>query len=248
MTKTSYFYDYYYKPFFEKIQAKLYEKTEDKIHPNLITLCSFIIVSLLYLFNITNPLLLSGGLFLYWICDGIDGIHARNTKQTSHLGEILDHCTDAYSVILITDIFKNILKITNPFFSIATILSFDVTHLLDSYTNNLELGYKYFSIDEINIILILVPFLQYSMSSYIISNSVLIMCVASFINVAYNLYKLKKIISSSVGPNLFYSNSRVRFFILMAVLNMLIPNRIIIALINILYVYIMIDLKKYLYI
>ena len=35
---------------------------------------------------------------LYAVLDLMDGQHARNTGQTSKLGEMLDHCTDAVGV------------------------------------------------------------------------------------------------------------------------------------------------------
>jgi phosphatidylglycerophosphate synthase len=47
-------------------------------------------------------LVLAVFIIVYAILDCLDGQHARNTKQTSKLGELLDHCTDALGIPLTT--------------------------------------------------------------------------------------------------------------------------------------------------
>lgn len=39
--------------------------------------------------------------FLYMACDNVDGPHARNTKQSSRLGEFLDHWFDSINALLL---------------------------------------------------------------------------------------------------------------------------------------------------
>ncbi len=266
LTISSYFYDRFYKPFFEIIQPFI----PNSIHPNMITSVSFFIVSMLYMFGVCNPFLLSAGLFLYWLCDGLDGVHARATKQCSDIGEILDHCIDSYSTVLIVDIFRNLFQITNPLLSTLIVYSFGIVHLMDSYTNNLELGYKYFSVDEINLLLIILPFLQNILSTTFVCNLIFFLCILMFVHIIYNLFRIKDILNtnktsdkladktsdksadktSDKSANLLinpyksvYTNSRVKFFISIGILDILVPNRLVIALFNMFYVYIIINLK-----
>jgi phosphatidylserine synthase len=42
----------------------------------------------------------SACLTVYCVLDNLDGQHARSTGQTSKLGELLDHCTDALIIPL----------------------------------------------------------------------------------------------------------------------------------------------------
>lgn len=56
--------------------------------------------------KIDNYILLSLGIFIYMVCDGIDGVHARNIRRTSKLGEYLDHIFDHFiSAILVISIY-----------------------------------------------------------------------------------------------------------------------------------------------
>ena len=45
---------------------------------------------------------LAVSIIVYAILDCLDGQHARRTKQTSKLGELLDHCTDALGIPICT--------------------------------------------------------------------------------------------------------------------------------------------------
>ncbi|NUM35407.1 MAG: CDP-alcohol phosphatidyltransferase family protein [Candidatus Brocadiae bacterium] len=46
-------------------------------------------------------LLAAFSVFIYMACDNVDGPHARNTKQSSRLGEFLDHWFDSINALLI---------------------------------------------------------------------------------------------------------------------------------------------------
>ncbi len=68
-----------------------------KIHPNIITLMGLINVITSYVLaknNNFSNIIMTMGIFNYINCDGIDGIHARNTKQTSIIGEYMDRLVD----------------------------------------------------------------------------------------------------------------------------------------------------------
>ena len=50
---------------------------------------------------------------IYCHLDAIDGIHARNTKTSSPLGELVDHICDTFGLIFIVLTFCNIYNINN---------------------------------------------------------------------------------------------------------------------------------------
>lgn len=79
------------------------------LKPNAITLAGFFSVLLFsYFTQLSNGpfkqgYLLAGiALLLYLIADNIDGMHARNTNQTSPLGGFLDQWLDGISALVIT--------------------------------------------------------------------------------------------------------------------------------------------------
>lgn len=83
------------------------------VHPNTITFTSMAVVCCLSVLGIAAQLssawaalwmrlVLAVFIIVYAILDCLDGQHARNTKQTSKLGELLDHCTDALGIPLTT--------------------------------------------------------------------------------------------------------------------------------------------------
>jgi len=230
MAKTSYFYDFYYKPFFQIIQKYI----PSYIHPNLITIMSFVIITLLYVYNITNPFLLSLGFLTYWACDNLDGIHARATKQTSDIGEILDHSIDSYCLILISKMILSLLNISNPIIPKIMLYTFNIGHLVDSYTNNLELGYRYFTVDEVSVILILSPFLKDLIPLSIMNNIFIVFTIFSLVFIGIKLYKIRTQ----------FSKDRLYPFLFMVLIDLIFSNRIIVGMINMIYVYYMIKLKK----
>ncbi|KAI5170409.1 ethanolaminephosphotransferase [Pancytospora epiphaga] len=94
---------------FNRVQKRIHSS----VHPNSITLfgfCSvlfgFIATYLLdpTLLNPPNILVLINlvALVLYFIADGVDGIHARNTGRATPLGYILDHGIDSMACAFIT--------------------------------------------------------------------------------------------------------------------------------------------------
>ena len=98
-------------PYYFKLWSYLSNFIPRKIHPNFITLLGFVFV--VFGYNLSNfftkysNILMGLGVIGYTLCDGIDGIHARNTKQTSIIGEYLDHLVDMnVSGIVLTYGFK----------------------------------------------------------------------------------------------------------------------------------------------
>jgi phosphatidylglycerophosphate synthase len=83
------------------------------VAPNTITIVSMLVVVCIGLLGIACRLvgaweamwlriLLASLVTVYAILDCLDGQHARRTGQTSKLGEILDHCTDALGIPICT--------------------------------------------------------------------------------------------------------------------------------------------------
>ena len=155
-----------YAPIFEKIESYV----PRQITPNMISCTSFILLTALFLTkSYYNPYIFSACLFVYWILDNIDGIHARNTKQTSTLGEILDHCGDAYYTIIILYMFFNLFQIKIDKWLIVLIaLCINLKHLLSFYTNELslkivdlpKLGIE-FGVDDVLLVAVFLPFLKF---------------------------------------------------------------------------------------
>jgi len=154
-----------YAPIFEKIESYV----PHQITPNMISCTSFILLTTLFLTkSYYNPYIFSACLFIYWILDNIDGIHARNTKQTSTLGEILDHCGDAYYQIIILYMFFNLFQIKiDKWLIVFGALFINLKHLLSFYTNELslkiidlpKLGIE-FGVDDLLLVAAFLPFLK----------------------------------------------------------------------------------------
>ena len=219
-SKTSVFYDHIYRPFFEKIQKYI----PLWIHPNMITISSFIIINLIYIYELYyNNLIFTIGILSYWILDNLDGIHARASKQTSAIGEILDHCGDSYMFIIIFEMVFNILnnvkdKIIDNNFKIIIFITFvcmfDLFHVYHKYTNKMTLGYKLFTIDEVFLLIpIFINLFNYQLlSNEIIKNIMKLLFVSSMIN---NICILYKIINNL--NNLNYNNFIIDIIILCVV-------------------------------
>lgn len=153
-----------YAPIFEKIESFI----PRQITPNMISCASFVLLTALFLSkSYYNPYIFSFCLFIYWILDNIDGIHARNTKQTSSLGEILDHCGDAYYTIIILYMFFNVFRINIPkLFIVLTGIFMNLKHLLSFYTHDFslklidlpKLGIE-FGVDDLLLLLTFLPLL-----------------------------------------------------------------------------------------
>jgi phosphatidylglycerophosphate synthase len=154
-------YYFIYKPFFVWLQKFI----PIWIHPNVITLSNLFIVNILSLSGYyTNPYLFSFVLFLYFCLDNLDGIHARETKQSSSMGEILDHCSDNYNITLIFNMFFSIFGIPDGYLKNVTVLILlyqyccpNLLHKYDGHTS-LSIGFKYLGIDDILLSVTILPF------------------------------------------------------------------------------------------
>lgn len=194
MTETSVFYNKYYKPMFINVQKYI----PSSIHPNVLTITNFVIINMLYYFKFyENPYYLSFGMISYFFLDNLDGVHARATKKTSKLGEILDHCTDGYLFPLLIIIFST-KYIKDVFIQKILLLlllgCFNIKHLLHKYSNKLSLGFKYFSIDEISLLCAIIPliYIPDNIINYVVYSLILgsTICILSDIK-KIRLFKIK---------------------------------------------------------
>lgn len=131
----SYKYECEDKGLFSKYWGKIFSSIQQYIppyiHPNILTISSLLVMFATYNLGnyFKNSLIFSSGIIYYLLSDGIDGVHARKTKQTSIIGEYLDHVGDTIICGLISDqilnslgfqddlIKKNIVLITSLYFT-----------------------------------------------------------------------------------------------------------------------------------
>jgi len=115
------------------------------IHPNIITLMGlFFILCGYYLGsksdNYSN-IFMGLGIIGYTNFDGIDGIHARNTKQTSIIGEYIDHSIDLIACGFISTWILNMLGIRDIIYNnlIIFYIGFDffMNHLYATNTKKI---------------------------------------------------------------------------------------------------------------
>lgn len=132
----------------------------DYVAPNVISLTGLIIT--LYGWDICNTyyvdrpyvscLLTVLCLFTYLNLDAIDGIHARKTKNSSPVGEIIDHGCDSVSAFFIGLIVFKFLYIINLnilwYLTIPVSMGFSYAHLMTLVNPNLQFG-KYTGPSEI---------------------------------------------------------------------------------------------------
>jgi phosphatidylglycerophosphate synthase len=137
------------------------------VSPNTITLLNFILINILCISTIyKNPAIFSGSLFLYWIIDTLDGIHAKNTNQITKFGGILDQCIDVYSILLITYM---LIHLYLPHFSNTHLYKFilgilylvDIPFLLRKYSIFKFNGIRFLRSTDILLLLTLLPILKY---------------------------------------------------------------------------------------
>lgn len=102
---------------YEKMWKYLDKYIPRSLHPNIITLIGMLIIIICYCLSINffkyKNLIMSLGVFVYLNTDGIDGIHARNTKQTSIIGEYLDHLVDLVILGFLINYMCGMFKISN---------------------------------------------------------------------------------------------------------------------------------------
>jgi phosphatidylglycerophosphate synthase len=123
-----------------------------KISPNLISFSGFFLILSNYIISTfyynEYPILV--GLYVALatqICchlDSIDGIHARNTKTSSPLGELVDHICDTIGLIFIILSFCNIFNITDidvkTFTTLSGMLGFQFFHIQAYIYKGVEFG------------------------------------------------------------------------------------------------------------
>ncbi len=95
------FLTYQYRKLWNLVQTFIPET----IHPNILTICGFfsILVGFILYQNYNFNRLMGLSIFFYINFDGIDGIHARKTSNTSVIGEYFDHLIDIVNMGMITD-------------------------------------------------------------------------------------------------------------------------------------------------
>jgi cytidyltransferase-like protein len=100
------------------------------IHPNIITLSGLISIIISYYFSNYkySNYIMAFGTFFYFTVDAIDGIHARKTKQSSIIGEYVDHLIDHINMGIITDALLNQFGMTNIFIKNVCISTFSFAY------------------------------------------------------------------------------------------------------------------------
>ena len=98
--------------------------------------------------------LLAFSIFLYHTLDNVDGLYARNTKQCSSLGVLMDHGIDSYVTIvwIISNLAIIIPSISNHWYSFLTIVVI-ILGILYEYVSNWRLRYTrvmHFELIDIN--------------------------------------------------------------------------------------------------
>ena len=140
------------------ILDKIVEKIPRQITPNMITLSNLILINILCFFKLyKDPTLFSTGLFIYYILDKLDGMHAISTNQVTKWGEILDKCVDGYSAVLVTYMLFHLYfdsssssssLSSSPIKSewlypiiILVVFMFDIPYIIDKYSNYKLFGF-----------------------------------------------------------------------------------------------------------
>jgi phosphatidylglycerophosphate synthase len=138
----------YYKKFWYLCESYI----SPKISPNLISFTGFFLILSNYILSSIyyNEYPILVGLYvalatqIYCHLDSIDGIHARNTKTSSPLGELVDHICDTIGLIFIILSFCNIFNITDitvkTYTALCGMLGFQFFHIQAYYYKNVEFG------------------------------------------------------------------------------------------------------------
>jgi phosphatidylglycerophosphate synthase len=102
---------------FNPIYSFLAELMPPTISPNIISfvglLFSIYALNHSYTNTFTHNCVTSYCILVYMTLDAIDGKHARNTRSSSPLGELIDHFCDCITNVLLTIIFCNVYDIDN---------------------------------------------------------------------------------------------------------------------------------------
>jgi len=113
--------------FLYPLLGKIDKYIPKKVTPNTITFIGFLfgISGSLTLILIKDPIALiicSALILLYISCDCLDGLHARNTNQTSILGYYVDVCTDQICTMLFSLAIMIRFDLFSPFFILVFFL------------------------------------------------------------------------------------------------------------------------------
>lgn len=198
----------YFKKFWNKCESFI----SPKISPNLITFTGFLllftnyILSSLYVdsYPTFTVLYVAISTHIYSHLDAIDGIHARNTKTSSPLGELIDHICDTIGLIFIILSMCNIFKI-------------DDINVLTYTTLTGMLGFQFFHIQAY--LYKGVEFGKYTGPTELLSIYSMIILLKVFINISDNEYVyIINILSPYVlllffGGNIYYMYTRLKYYI-----------------------------------
>jgi len=148
----SYTTKYLYKPCFEYLQTYI----PYFIHPNMITIVNFILLFYLYISKkYYNNYIFAIFLGIFFALDCLDGIHARKTERQSKLGELLDHGLDIIRNIFVLKMIFDITKYKKYMLLYFLVLLYDLFLLISKYTQQYLYGFKFFSIDDVSVLLII---------------------------------------------------------------------------------------------
>lgn len=191
------------------ILDKIVEKIPRKITPNMITLSNLLLINILCFFKLyKDPTLFSTGLFLYYVIDKLDGMHAISTNQVSRWGEILDKCVDGYSAVLVTYMLFHLYFDSSSYYSsyssyfssspvksewlypiiIMVVYMFDIPYIIDKYSK-----YKLFGFTSNTIVFYssLLPLFKYfKFSAKFLHYAFLIARVVGLVYIGVLLYQL----------------------------------------------------------
>ena len=146
----------FYKNFWNKCESFI----SPKISPNLISFTGFFLILSNYIISsfCYNEYPIFVGLYvalstqIYCHLDALDGIHARNTKTSSPLGELVDHICDTIGLIFIILSFCNIFNINDislqSYTTLTGMLGFQFFHIQAYIYKGVEFG-KYTGPTEI---------------------------------------------------------------------------------------------------
>jgi phosphatidylglycerophosphate synthase len=138
----------YYKKYWILIESYI----SPKISPNLITFTGFFLLFTNYILTSSfldyYPTLISIYVAIstqiYCHLDALDGIHARNTKTSSPLGELVDHICDTIGLIFIILSMCNILKIDDinvmTYTTLTGMIGFQFFHIQAYLYKGVEFG------------------------------------------------------------------------------------------------------------
>ena len=190
----------YLTKYYSKLWNYLSIKIPRKIHPNIITLCGLGFIFIAYGLSKYSHIIMGLGFIGYIICDGIDGIHASNTKQTSIIGEYLDHLVDLISTGIVQTYILKMLGleniIINNILTMFVSLQFILTHYKTIQTKKIIFS----GLSDISLISTLVCILIFANKKFplaILNNQLAVMGTFTLCLLIFMLDNIYKIMSNS---------------------------------------------------